>query len=185
MIDNIDLAKAPHKSGVYFFKDENDEVIYVGSSKNLYNRMKEHKCCINKGSNHGGKKDFYQFLQSNQIKVELQLTDNYRQLEQELIEKYSPKYNTYKAFTGVAYNGNAAEYSRKYRETLHEETLKQAKRYRETHKEQIKQKDKQRKSQLCNYNGEILKLAALAWRLKKQGIPNPTAEAKKYLIKTS
>ena len=38
-------------------------------------------------------------------------------------------------------------------------------------------------SQLCFYNDETLTLRALSMRFLRQGIINPTAEAKKYLIK--
>ena len=38
-------------------------------------------------------------------------------------------------------------------------------------------------NQLCSYNGETLTLNALRERFKRQGIINPTQEAKKYLIK--
>ena len=93
MVENIVLYTFPKEAGVYLFKVD-DEVIYVGSSNNLYLRMVNHRSCIRKEWDHGHKQDFYKFLQSNQFTVEFQLTDNYRQLEQELIEKYHPKYNS-------------------------------------------------------------------------------------------
>lgn len=34
----------------------------------------------------------------------------------------------------------------------------------------------------CIYNGETVRFATLVARLRYQGIPNPTEEAKKYLI---
>ena len=48
--------------------------------------------------------------------MEFHLTDNYKQLEQELIEQYHPKYNCLRAYTGVAWNGNMAEYKKEYDE---------------------------------------------------------------------
>ena len=100
MVEDIVLCSFPKEAGVYLFKT-NDEVIYVGSSKNLYHRMTTHRSCIRKGGIHNGtlKQDFYQFLQSNNFIVEIQLTDNYRQLEQELVEKYNPRYNANRAYT--------------------------------------------------------------------------------------
>lgn len=150
MLENIDLTKAPQECGVYFFKDKNDVVIYVGSSKNLYNRMKKHRADIKKGNCHGGKQDFYQFLRSNQFNVEFQLSDDYIQLEQKLIEKHRPKYNEKRADVNIPFNGNTSKYHRvyyqKYKEDfkqyseLHKnEILEKAKRYRESHKEKIKQ----------------------------------------------
>ena len=37
-------------------------------------------------------------------------------------------------------------------------------------------------NQLCFYNGQTLTLNALRTRFKRQGIPHPSAEAKKYLL---
>lgn len=37
-------------------------------------------------------------------------------------------------------------------------------------------------NQLCSYNGETVKLDALAARFRKDGIEHPVVEAKKYLI---
>lgn len=174
-IENINLKEIPHSSSVYYFKS-NNEVIYVGSSKNLYNRMREHKKCIKQGSDHGSKQDFYQFLQSNQFTVEFQLETNYKELEQQLIEQYNPKYNSRRANTGIAFKGNMAEYKKEYNKQFQKQYQKQ---YRKEHKEEKKQYD----NQLCNYNNETLTLCALIMRFRRKGVINPTAEAKKYLIK--
>ena len=167
MLNDINLKEAPAKAGAYLFIS-NDEVVYIGSSKNLYQRMAKHRTCINKGSNHGGKQDFYQFLQSNQFTIEFRLTDNYRQLEQQLIEKYNPKYNAIRAYTGLdAKKGNEAEYALKHYYKYHDEYLQYKKQY---------------SSQLCSYNGETLTFKALSMRFKRKGVEHPTLEAKKYLI---
>lgn len=104
MLENIELKKFPRTSGVYMFKDLDGVVIYVGSSKDLYNRMNSHRNCIKKGYSKSGciiyLQDFYQFLQNNQFSVQFQLEENYLQLEQQLIEKYNPKFNKRRAFTG-------------------------------------------------------------------------------------
>lgn len=184
----IDLNTFPKEAGVYLFK-VNDEIIYIGSSKNLYQRMNIHNTCIKKGSSHGYKQDLYQFLQSNQFKVEFQITDNYRQLEQELIEKYNPKYNANRAFTGITHKGNEAKYHKERYQKYKEEIKQHQKEYDESHKEEIKQyreehkeEIKQYKNQKCLYNGELLTLNALSKRFWRQGIPHPTQEAKKYLV---
>lgn len=200
MVEDIKLDTFPKSSGVYIFKS-NDEVIYVGSSKNLYKRMSVHNTAIKKGSAHGYKQDLYQYLQSNHFIVEFQLTDDYRQLEQKLVEKYNPKYNAIRAYTGCgAYKGRVAEYSReryqKYKEKILEQTkqryeanreeiLEQKKQYRESHREEILEQMKQYRNQLCFYNGETLTLDALRCRFRRQDISNPTTEAKKYIIKES
>ena len=41
---------------------------------------------------------------------------------------------------------------------------------------------KKYQSQMCCYNGEMLKLYALVMRFKRQGIEHPTLEAKKYIV---
>ena len=164
MIENIVLDKLPKKSGAYLFKT-NDEVIYVGSSNNLYKRMVSHRRCIRQGSSHGYKQDLYQYLQLNSFTVEFQITDNYRQLEQELVEKYNPRYNSHRAYTGLgARKGRVAEYEKE--------------RYQK-YKEELKQYQ----NQLCLYNGEIITLNALQIRFRKAGIEHPVKEAKKYIIK--
>ena len=169
MIEDIVLETFPRESGVYLFSS-NNEVIYIGSSKNLYQRMTNHISSIRKGSNNGHKQELYQFLQKNHFTVEFHLTDNYRQLEQELVERYHPKYNSHRAYTGLAWNGNKVEYN---------------KEHYQKYKEEISEQKKQYDNQLCLYNSETLTLCALRERFKRQGIPHPQLEAKKYLIRSS
>ena len=167
MIENIKLDRFPKESGAYLFK-VNEEVIYVGSSKNLYHRMSVHKTAIKQGSEHGYKQDLYQYLQLNPFTVEFQITANYRQLEQELVEKYHPKYNSHRAYTGLgARKGRVAEYEKE--------------RYQK-YREELKQYQKQYNNQICCFNNEVLTLATLSMRFIKAGISHPTQEAKKYLI---
>ena len=179
MVEDIKLDTFPKEAGVYMFK-VNDEIIYIGSSNNLYKRMVKHRSCIRKCSEHGYKQDLYQFLQSNPFTVEFQIIDNYRQLEQQLVEKYHPRYNAIRAYTGLgAKKGREVEYMKEYDKKYKEEVLEQNKQYRESHKEQKKQYN----NQLCLYNGQTLTLAALSKRFERMGIEHPVLEAKKYLIK--
>ena len=169
MIEDLILDSFPKEAGVYLFKIGN-EVIYIGSSKNLYQRMAKHRSNIRKGGNHNGtsKQELYQFLQKNHFTVEFQTTDNYRQLEQKLIEQYHPKYNILRASTGLgAKKDREAEYGRERYQKYKEEILVQKKQYH---------------NQPCLYRGETLTLSALSTRFKRQGIEHPTLEAKKYLI---
>ena len=195
MVEDIKLDVFPKESGVYLFST-NEEVIYVGSSKNLYHRISVHKTAIKKGSEHGYKQDLYNYLQSNKFTVEFKTTDNYRQLEQEFIEKYHPKYNSHRAYTGLgARKGRVAEYEKERYQKYKDEILEQAKQYYEANKEQYKEyhksdkyKESHRKAsnkynnQLCCYNNEVLTLATLSMRFIKACIPHPVIEAKKYLI---
>ena len=127
MVEDIILDSFPKEAGVYLFKIGN-EVIYVGSSNNLHKRMVNHKTAIKKGSEHGYKQDLYQFLQSNHFVVEFQITEDYRQLEQELIEQYNPIYNCHRAYTGLGpCKGREAEYNKERYQKYKEEILGQKK----------------------------------------------------------
>ena len=192
MVEDIVLDKFPKEAGVYLFK-ANEEIIYIGSSKNIHKRMAKHRSCIRKCSEYGYKQDLYQYLQSNPFVVEFQITNDYRQLEQDLVEKCHPKYNSRRAYTGVAWNGNKVEYMKEYNEKYKEEKLEESKQYYESHKEQRKQYYESHKEQkleqvkkynhqLCYFNGETITLNALRHRLKRAGFDHPTEEAKKYLI---
>ena len=196
MVEDIKLDRFPKESGAYLFKVD-EEVIYVGSSKNLYHRMSVHKTAIKQGSEHGYKQDLYNYLQSNKFTVEFKTTDNYRQLEQEFIEKYHPKYNSHRAYTGLGpRKGRDAEYNKERYQKYRKEILGQVKQYYEANKEQYKEyhksdkyKESHRKAsnkynnQLCSYNNETMTLCALSKRFERQSIQHPIAEAKKYLIK--
>ena len=178
MVENIKLDSFTKEAGAYLFK-VNDEVIYVGSSNNLYRRMTFHRSCIKKGSDHGYKQDLYECLQINQFTVDFQLTNDYRQLEQELVEKYHPKYNANRANTGLgASKGREVEYYKEWYHKYKEEVSEHKKQYYVSHKQQ----KKQYYNQLCYYNGETITLCALRERFKRQGINHSTLEAKKYLI---
>lgn len=80
--------KAPKIPGVYLWKDENQEVIYVGKAKNLKNRL---------SSYFSGIKDIKtKTLISKAFLIEYITTDNEYEaliLENTLIKKYSPRYN--------------------------------------------------------------------------------------------
>lgn len=178
MVDDIKLNGIPKQAGVYkiiWF----GAVIYVGSSNDLYRRMTDHKFCIKQGSRYGHKKGFYLFLQNNPFTVEFELTENYLQKEQELIDYFEPIYNERVPFVSPLQGQEYLKQYLSYYYENHKGVMKQQhKQYREVHKEDRKQYDNQK----CNYNGEILTLCALKNRFQKQGIKHPTLEAKKYLI---
>lgn len=178
MVEDINLKDFPQASGVYKLI-WNGSVIYVGSSNDLYQRMCVHKNCIKKGSNHGYKKGFYLFLQNNHFSVELELTEDYLQIEQELIEYFEPIFNQNRSFTGCGTaKGRKTEWQKEYNQKFKDEVKQYQKQYRETHKEEKNQYQNQK----CKYNGEILTLNALKNRFQRKGIPHATQEAKKYLL---
>ena len=109
-----------------------------------------------------------------------------KEKEQQLIEKLQPTYNSNRA------NGWDIERYKKYEKT---DKCKESRRKyeksdkrRESHRkyqQSSRGRESQKKyyNQLCCYNGETLTLCALSARFRKAGIPHPTIEAKKYLIK--
>ena len=106
-----------------------------------------------------------------------------------IIETLKPTYNSNRA------NGLDIDKRKKYHKKYYKEYNKSDKfkeyqkeyhktnKYKEYQKEFQKEYQKEYYSQLCFYNGETLTLGALRMRFKSQGIPHPTQEAKKYLIK--
>ena len=66
-----------------------------------------------------------------------------------------------------AHNDKYKEYRREY-----------YKEYYKTYRDEMKKYQ----SQMCCYNGEMLKLYTLVMRFKRQGIEHPTLEAKKYIV---
>ena len=171
MLSNIVLKDFPKASGVYWITDIKGKVIYVGSSKNLYNRMQRHRSNIKAGGSNGtSQKDFYEFLQKNEFKVEFKLTNEYRKDEQVLIEKHSPRFNQ-----KVAYTGLDTSDTKSYQKAWHELHKAEEKAYQMAYR-------KAYRNQKCIYNGKILTLGSLIQRFHRRGIPHPNIEAKKYLI---
>ncbi|MFN2262343.1 MAG: exonuclease domain-containing protein [Psychroflexus sp.] len=89
-LDNnlLDLVKTlPESVGVYYFLNKTGDVIYVGKSKNLKNRSKQHFT----SDNHKARQ-----IQSEVYKVEFETTGNELQAlikENQAIKKLKPKFN--------------------------------------------------------------------------------------------
>ncbi len=84
------LKELPDKPGVYIMKDKNDSVIYVGKAKVLKNRVRQYF------QNSGGKSAKVTSMVSHIEDFEYIITDSEVEaliLENNLIKKYSPKYN--------------------------------------------------------------------------------------------
>lgn len=125
--------KYENKSAVYMFKDENGNVVYVGSTNNLNKRMYNHKWCISKNSNPNSK--LYEFLRDNNYTIDYLYTDDYRQKELEMIEKYRPAFNRVRVTQAklditVSAADDYAEYHRQY--------LQANKKYNAEHREYCK-----------------------------------------------
>ena len=78
----------PKNPGVYFFKNKNDDIIYIGKAKNLKNRVQSY---FNKNSTNKST-----IMVSNAISVEYLLVNNEVEAlitEANMIKEYKPKYN--------------------------------------------------------------------------------------------
>ena len=157
--------------GIYKITNTATGDFYIGSSKNVKKRWREHKCksmwkqCPNNPmyldmQKYGVDKFVFEIL----AEVE---ADKLKETEQQFIEKLKPTYN----------DRNAKGWNIERRKETHKEYNKE---YSKTDKR--KKAQKQYNNQLCCYNGETLTLDALSKRFRRQGISNPTTEAKKYLL---
>ena len=97
-----------------------------------------------------------------QILTEVEI-DKLKETEQKFIEILKPTYNSNNA------NGLNIERKKEY-----------LKEYNKSDKG--KKANNKYYSQLCFYNGQTITLGALRKRFWRQGISNPSAEAKKYLL---
>ena len=151
-------------SGVYKITNTATNDFYIGSSKDVKRRWKEHKCpsvwneCPNNPmylnmQEYGVEKFEFEILEE----VE---PEHLKETEQQFIETLKPTYNNYNA-KGLNID--------KYKE------------YQKSDKR--KEYQKEYKNQLCCYNGETLTLNALSSRFQRAGVEHPTLEAKKYILK--
>lgn len=148
-------------SGIYKITNTITGDFYIGSSNNVKQRWISHKwpSTWNEHPNNQLYKDMQKYgvdKFSFEILAEVEI-DKLKEKEQQFIETLKPTYNDRNA------NGLNIEKFKEYQ-----------KEYR-----------KEYKNQLCFYNGETLTLNALSKRFKRKGIPHPTIEAKKYIIKES
>lgn len=166
-------------SAVYKITNTITGDFYIGSSKNIKYRWKQHKR-PSVWKDHSNI-SLYQDMQKYGVdKFDFQILVQVRQeqlkeAEQQFIEKLCPAYNARRA------DGLDVERRKKYQKQYQ-------KKYYKKYQQSTKGKDSNKKAsnkynnQLCFYNGEILKLCALSSRFRRAGIEHPTLEAKKYLL---
>ena len=167
---------------------------YIGSSKNVKRRWREHKnsSVWKRHSNNPMYQDMQEYGKDKfvfDILCEVE-PEHLKELEQKFIETLKPTYNRCNA------KGLNVERNKKYKKEY--EKIDKRKKYKKEYEKSEKRKkykkeydktDKRKKykkeynSQLCFYNGETITLTALKTRFWRAGIPHPTAEAKKYLLK--
>ena len=154
-------------SGVYKITNTITGDFYIGSSKNVNKRWAEHKynSSWNRQPNSQLYKDMQKYGVENfvfEVIAEVE-ADSLKETEQKFIEQLKPNYNNInaKGLDTERYKDHKSEYNKT---------------------DKCKKSQKQYYSQLCCYNGETLTLSALSQRFKRQGIPHPVLEAKKYLL---
>ena len=144
---------------------------YIGSSKDVKRRWKEHKCPsnLNKQPNNPMYLDMKKYGVDKfvfEVLAEVE-AGSLKVTEQKFIELLKPTYN----------NINAKGWDiERYKESQR----KAQKKYNKSDKG--KKAVNKYYSQLCSYNGETLTLRALYTRFKRKGLSHPTQEAKKYLL---
>ena len=162
-------------SAVYKITNTITGDFYIGSSKNVKHRWADHKCPSKWNEhpnnpmyldmkNYGIDKFVFEILEEVEI-------EKLKEAEQEFIETLKPTYN----------NINAKGWDiERYKESHKKAQNKYNKS--DKRKEAHRKSNKKYYSQLCFYNGETLTLQALSKRFWRQGLSNPTQEAKKYLL---
>ena len=161
--------------GIYKITNTITGDFYIGSSKNVKSRWTDHKkpSTLKKCPNNPMYLDMKKYGVDKfvfEILEEVE-EDSLKEKEQEFIETLKPTYNSNRA------NGWDIERRKKYNKEYNKE-YKKTDKFKESHKKA----DNKYYNQLCSYNGETLTLHALSMRFRKQGIPHPTLEAKKYLL---
>ena len=173
-------------SGVYKITNTITGDFYIGSSYNIKNRWAEHKCLSKWKEQPNSKlyKDMTQYGLDNFLFEIIEETTDLKEREQYWIKQLSPSYNDrYARGWNTKRRKEATRRRSKEWNKIHrDEQLAYKKAYNQTHRDKLLAKMKDYCSRLCLYNGETLTLNALSIRFRRQGIPHPTLEAKKYLI---
>ena len=144
--------------GIYKITNTITGDFYIGSSKNVKSRWESHKWPT-RWKRYSNSQMYLDMKEYGVDKFEFEIlaeveSEQLKEVEQQFIEKLKPTYN----------NRNAKGWD--------------IERCKETQKKAVNKYY----NQLCCYNGETLTLSALRMRFKRQGIPHPVLEAKKYLI---
>lgn len=163
-------------SGIYKITNTATGDFYIGSSKNIKRRWKEHKC-LSKWKESPNNPMYLDFQKHGIDKFDFEILeevkpDSLKEAEQQFIEKMHPTYNQMNA------KGLDVERRKKYKKEYDKEYKKSNK-----HKEHQKEYQKEYRNQLCCYNGQTLSLNALYLRFRRAGAEHPIIEAKKYIIK--
>ena len=145
---------------------------YIGSSNDVKRRWREHKwpSTWNKHPNNPMYLDMRKYgIDNFEFGILEEVEEgSLKEIEQQFIETLKPTYNNNRA------NGFDFERCKKYKKEY-----QKSDKGKESHRKAVNKYQ----NQLCSYNNEILTLRALSTRFRKAGIPHPTTEAKKFIIK--
>ena len=189
-------------SAVYRITNTITGDFYIGSSKNVKQRWACHKC-QSTWNEHPNNPLYLDMKKYGVDKFELEILEEVepvelKEMEQQFIEILKPTYNDKNAYGWDI--ERRKEYNKKYQKS--DKGKKSQKKYQKSdkgkksqkkyqkkyhksnkYKEYKKESNNKYKNQLCCYNGETLTLNALYQRFQRAGIPHPTIEARKYIIK--
>ena len=175
-------------SAVYKIKNKVTGESYVGSSKDVYRRWKEHQrlSVWNRFQNSKLYKDMKEYgLENFMFAILAPVEPEYlKQVEQEFIDMLKPAYNQLRAYGLDVEKHKATKKAcmKAYHKSEKYKTYNKAYSQTEKRKAYLKAHCKEYYERLCSYNGETLTLCALSLRFRRSGIPHPNIEAKKYLI---
>ena len=175
-------------SAVYKITNTVTGDFYIGSSKDVKQRLAVHKCksTWNKCSNNPIYLDMQKYGLDKfdfQILAEVEI-EKLKETEQQFIETLKPTYNSNRAngWDIERYKEYQKEYNKKYHKTDKYKNYQKEYQQSDEYKNYQKEFYKEYNNQLCSYNGEVLKLCALSKRFSRAGIEHPQIEAKKYLL---
>ena len=161
-------------SGIYKITNTITGDFYIGSSKNVKRRWESHKwpSTWKKHSNSQLYLDMRKYGIENFVFEVIEEVEpgSLKETEQYFIETLKPTYN----------DRNANGWDIERRKEANKEYYKS-----EKGKESNRKAKNKYQNQLCCYNNETITLNALFIRFWRKGIPNPTQEAKKYLLEQS
>ena len=153
--------------GVYKITNTVTGDFYIGSSKNLYKRLRNHRCKSSWRT--CSKNPLYLDMQKYGLEkflfegIEECLPEDLKTNEQKWIEELKPTYNRNAAYSTKKGSDYVLEWER-------------------NHKEQYITRMKKYYQRDCLYKGEQLSYNALVSRLRKLGVKSPNATANKYVI---
>ena len=178
-------------SAVYKITNTVTGDFYIGSSKDVKRRWREHKKpsvwkkCPNNPmyldmKNYGA--DKFEFQVIEEVKSE-----SLKEAEQKFIEILKPTYNSNRAkgLNIERYKEYQIEYYQQNRENkkeYYQQNRENKKEYYQQNREKRIEYQNKYHNQLCSYNGETITINTLSARFYRAGIEHPTKEAKKYLL---